>query len=131
MSAKTRSSGPRQARPDVLLVEDNEDGRESLRLLLTMLGFTVEAAADGEEGVRLGLELRPLAAVLDVGLPGMDGYEVARRLRAGLDGGVLLIAHTAWSGPEGRERAKAAGFDALLGKPADVREMARLLRKAA
>jgi CheY-like chemotaxis protein len=119
-----------EARPDVLLVEDNPDGRESLRMLLTILGFTVEAAADGEEGVRLGLELRPPAAVLDIGLPGIDGYEVARRLRAGLDGGVLLIAHTAWSGPEGRERARAAGFDALLGKPADVREMARLLRKA-
>jgi CheY-like chemotaxis protein len=130
MPGKTRTE-PREARPDVLLVEDNDDGRESLRLLLTMMGFRVEAAADGEEGLRLGLELRPCAAVLDIGLPGMDGYEVARRLRREMGAGVLLVAHTAWSGPEGRQRARAAGFDALLGKPADVKEMARLIRGAA
>jgi CheY-like chemotaxis protein len=130
MLAETRT-GPDAARPDVLLVEDNPDGRESLRLLLTLLGFTVESAGDGEEGLRMGLELRPPAAVLDIGLPGMNGYEVARRLRDEMNGDVLLIAHTGYSGPEGRERAKAAGFDALLAKPADVYELARLLRTAA
>jgi len=112
----------------VLIIEDNPDGRETLRLLLTLLGFQVEVAADGLEGLRKGLELRPQAAVVDIGLPLLDGYQVGRSLRHGLGGKVLLIAHTAYSGPAGRERAEQAGFNSLLGKPADIDELVRLLR---
>jgi len=114
----------------VLIVEDNPDGRETLRVLLTLLGFDVEVAADGLEGVRKGLELRPQAAVVDIGLPEMDGYQVGRSLRHALGRSVLLIAHTAYSGPSGRERAQQAGFDSLLSKPADIEELVRLLRGA-
>jgi len=113
----------------VLIVEDNPAGRESLRLVLELLGFQVEVAADGIEGVHKGLALRPASAVIDIGLPGLDGYEVARRLRLTLGPGVQLIAHTAYDSAESRERARQAGFDVLLGKPADLNVLIRLLRK--
>jgi len=112
----------------VLIVEDHPGGRESLRLLLELFGFRVEEAADGLEGVAKGLSLRPAAAVVDIGLPGLDGYEVARRLRSGLGEQALLIAHTAYDNPDSRRRASEAGFDTLLGKPADIGEMVRLLK---
>src|SRR5262249_18177761 len=92
--AGTPRRGGALSRPDVLVVEDNADGRESLRQLLGLLGLAVEVAADGPEGVAKGLELRPRAAVIDIGLPGLDGLAVARELRRALGGDVLLIAHT-------------------------------------
>jgi CheY-like chemotaxis protein len=110
-------------------VEDNDDGRESLRQLLTLLGMAVEVAVDGAEGVRLGLALRPRAAVIDIGLPVLDGFGVARELRRALGGGVLLIAHTAYA-DDCRRKAEEAGFDRLLPKPCDTDELARLLRDA-
>jgi CheY-like chemotaxis protein len=113
----------------VLIVEDHPDGRETLRLLLKLFGFHVEVAADGLEGVQKGLALHPAAAVVDIGLPEMDGYEVARRLRQALGPGLRLIAHTAYASPDSRERARQAGFDALLSKPADIDELLRLLRR--
>jgi len=113
----------------VLIVEDNAAGRESLRLVLELLGFRVEVAVDGIEGVHKGLALRPVSAVIDIGLPGLDGYEVARRLRLALGTGVQLIAHTAYDSADSRERARQAGFDVLLGKPADLNVLVRLLRK--
>jgi CheY-like chemotaxis protein len=112
----------------VLIVEDNPDGRETLKLLLTLYGCPVEVAADGVEGVQKGLALRPLAAVVDIGLPGLDGYEVAGQLRRALGNNILLIAHTAYDRPEDRERARRAGFDVLVGKPADPEELVKLLR---
>jgi len=112
----------------VLLVEDNPDGRETLRLLLTLYGCPVEVAADGVEGVHKGLALRPVAAVVDIGLPGLDGYEVAGQLRRALGGNILLIAHTAYDRPEDRERARLAGFDMLVAKPADPLELIQMLR---
>jgi len=111
----------------VLIVEDNPDGRESLLELLRLYGFRVEAAADGAEGVRQGLALRPFAAVLDVALPIYDGLRVARELRRAFGGDVLLIAHTAYSSLEFRERAEAAGFDHLLVKPCRIAELVVLL----
>ena len=119
----------RAAGRHVLVVEDHPDGRESLRLLLSLLGDRVTVAADGDEGVRLGLRLRPQAAVVDLHLPRLDGYQVARRLRAALGRGVVLIAHTAYGQPEDRERALAAGFDPWLSKPAEPRELVGLLHR--
>jgi CheY-like chemotaxis protein len=63
------------------------------------------------------------AALIDLGLPGLDGYEVARRIRAVLGPSIVLIAHTAYDGPEYRERTRAAGFDAHLVKPTDLQEL--------
>jgi CheY-like chemotaxis protein len=112
----------------VLIVEDNPDGRESLLTLLALYGFCVEAAADGAEGVTKGLALRPFAAVVDVGLPILDGFDVARELRRAFGGDVLLIAHTAYATADFRERAAEAGFDHLLAKPCETAELVRLLR---
>jgi CheY-like chemotaxis protein len=104
----------------VLLVEDNPDSRESLRFLLEALGHRVDTAADGLEGVKAGV-LRPHdVAVIDLGLPGLDGFEVARRLRAAVGSTVTLIAYTAYNESESRAGAEAAGFDAYLVKPRDL-----------
>ena len=80
MSWGTDAPAPRR----VLIVEDSPDGRAMLRLLLELYGFQVEEAADGRQGVEKALAWRPEAAVVDIGLPVLDGYEVARRLRAAL-----------------------------------------------
>src|SRR4051812_44203886 len=103
----------------VLLVEDNADSRVSLGLLLESWGLQVEVAGDGQEGLRKALDWRPEAAVVDIGLPLLDGYEVARRVRA-LDGEVVLIALTGYGSPEDRRLAFQAGFDAHKTKPADL-----------
>jgi len=106
-----------------LLVEDNPDGRESLRLLLSLLGHRVEAAATGTEGVRKALQNRPEVAVIDLSLPGMDGLQVARWLRATLGPSVVLVAHTADDDPETAEAVADAGYDAHLIKPAQLRDL--------
>ncbi len=111
----------------VLLVEDNPDSREMLRFLLGLWGHHVEAAADGAQGLAKALDWRPEVAVVDIGLPQLDGYEVARRVRAALDGGVRLIALTAYGSEEDRRRALAAGFDHHLTKPADLEGLRHLV----
>jgi CheY-like chemotaxis protein len=111
----------------VLVVEDNPDGREMLRALLAAWGHQVEAAADGAEGVRKAVAWRPEVAVVDIGLPKVDGYEVARRLRAALHGRVRLIALSGYGTPEDRAEALASGFDVHLTKPADPEVLCRLV----
>jgi len=111
----------------VLIIEDNLDGAESLRLLLEARGIRAYLAPDGPEGVRMGLELRPRAAVVDIGLPGFDGYEVCRRLRRALGPSAKLVAHTAYAGGDAPERAARAGFDTLLAKPSEPADLLRLL----
>jgi CheY-like chemotaxis protein len=111
----------------LLLVEDNPDGRDTLRLVLELSGFEVEVAEDGVAGLRLALSWRPDAAVVDIGLPLLDGYEVARRIRETLDGHIFLVALTGYGRDEDRRRAFQAGFDVHLTKPADLDELARLL----
>jgi CheY-like chemotaxis protein/anti-sigma regulatory factor (Ser/Thr protein kinase) len=102
----------------VLLVEDNDDARESLRLLLESLGHRVVAASDGAEGLAQARHDPPEVALIDLGLPGMDGYAVARALRASAAGKeITLIAVTGYGQPEDRQRSKEAGFDTHLVKP--------------
>ncbi len=108
----------------ILLIEDNPDGRESLRMLLSYLGHRVDVAADGVEGVRKALALHPDLALVDIGLPRLDGYQVARRIRAVLGGKVLLIAYTAYDSPDTEQRVIEAGFDAHLVKPIELSELA-------
>ena len=107
----------------VLVVEDNPDGRKSLCTFLGLLGHRVDAAADGEEGVEKGLTQQPEVAVIDIGLPRMDGYEVAERLRAAMGRNILLIAHTGYGQPEDVRRGTEAGFDAYFVKPANLQEL--------
>ncbi|HYO58815.1 hybrid sensor histidine kinase/response regulator, partial [Archangium sp.] len=119
------SEGPSTRR--VLLVEDNEDTREVLRELLEMWGHRVEVAEDGFKGVQLFPTLRPHVALVDLGLPGMDGFQVARRIRES-EGGkdVYLVALTGYSG-EHRTQAVEAGFNLHLVKPVKPDDLARLL----
>jgi PAS domain S-box-containing protein len=116
------------ARARVLIVEDNDDAREMLSQLLRLLGHEVHEATEGATAVRLALALKPDLVLVDVGLPGMDGYEVARRLRHAADGTPLrLVAVTGYGQPEDRARALAAGFDRHLVKPVDPAAIERLL----
>jgi CheY-like chemotaxis protein len=116
----------------VVVVEDNRDAADSLRVLLQLLGHQVEVAYTGPEGVDVALAQRPDVVVCDIGLPGFDGYEVARRLRQlpGL-GHVLLIAVTGYGSAQDLAACRAAGFDHHLLKPFDPTDLERLLRPLA
>jgi PAS domain S-box-containing protein len=108
---------PKRART-ILVIEDNDDARESLRLLLESLGHRVLAAVDGHQGVAQALEHRPEVLLVDLGLPGLDGYEVARAVRSTPGGkSAMLIAVTGYGQAEDRRRSREAGFDAHLVKP--------------
>ncbi len=112
----------------ILVVEDNEDGRESLRELLEIWGHRVAVAESGPEGVEMAFSLRPQVALVDIGLPGMDGNEVARQVRSILgDDEISLIAMTGYGQPEDRRRALQAGFDCYLVKPVDPAVLSQLL----
>jgi CheY-like chemotaxis protein len=111
----------------ILIVEDNADARDALRMLLELDGHTVEAAAEGTEALDLIHAKDPDIALVDIGLPGIDGYEVARRARARNGKRPLLIALTGYGQPEDRRRATEAGFDALLVKPVDPSALTDLM----
>ena len=118
VAARPDGSAPtRRAR--ILLVDDNADGRETLALALTALGHDVHTAADAFEALQMAPHCRPDVAVLDIGLPVMDGYELAVRMRA-LDGRpIRMIAVTGYGQPSDKSRARAAGFCAHFVKPVD------------
>jgi len=115
-------------RRHVLLVEDSVDNREMLQALLEMDGHRVDTAADGFEAVEQGVALRPDVAIIDIGLPGIDGYEVAQRLRASLGQGIRLVALTGYGQPEDRAKAKKAGFNVHLIKPVGLPELEAALQ---
>lgn len=119
--------GAEPTAPVVLLVEDNADAREALRALLELDGYGVEAAADGIKALEIVRARSPDIAVIDIGLPGVDGYEVARRIRELGVPQPTLIALTGYSQPEDRHRAKEAGFHTHLVKPVDPAELTRVL----
>jgi signal transduction histidine kinase/ActR/RegA family two-component response regulator len=115
----------------VLLVEDNEDTREVMRRVLELAGHRVTEAADGAAAVEAARRFRPDAAVVDIGIPGLDGYAVARQLRAAAETkGMLLVAVTGYGMPEDRQRSSEAGFDVHLVKPVDVEALTALLAGA-
>ncbi len=119
---------PGGVRSRVLVIEDNHDAAESLRVLLEILGHEVRVAFTGREGVKEALDWAPDVVLSDIGLPELDGYEVARRLRreARFEN-VLFVALTGYNAEEDRRRSRDAGFDHHLAKPADVRELQRVL----
>jgi CheY-like chemotaxis protein len=92
------------------------------------LGHDVDAVGDGLRGVARALEEHPDIMLVDIGLPGLDGYEVARRVRGALGAGVKLVAVTGYGQPEDRRRAIAAGFDQHLTKPVDYDTLGRVFR---
>jgi CheY-like chemotaxis protein len=105
----------------IVVVEDNDDSRELVSALLRMKGHQVDAAVDGPSGVDCIMRVNPDVALVDVGLPGFDGTEVARRVRRSQgEAHPLLIALTGYGSEEDRRRAIEAGFDAFLVKPFDI-----------
>jgi PAS domain S-box-containing protein len=111
----------------LLIVEDNADARRSLRALLEQDGYRVDEAADGEDGLARAEATRPRVVLVDIGLPGMDGYEVARRIRAARGAAPILVAITGYGQAEDRRRALDAGFDAHLTKPVSPEQLADIL----
>jgi len=115
----------------IVLVEDDDNVRKALRRILELDGHRVEVASDGAEGVELLLATVPDVAFIDIRLPGIDGHEVARRIRARLGARVLLVALTAQGREQDRRRARWAGFDAHLVKPVSYEDLTRVLDRAA
>jgi signal transduction histidine kinase/ActR/RegA family two-component response regulator len=114
----------------ILVADDNRDAADSLALLLEMNGHEVAVAHSGEEALRIARQQLPHAMILDIGMPDVTGYEVARRVRAESWGGeVLLIAATGWGQKEDKDQASAAGFDRHMTKPADPDAIEGLLQE--
>jgi CheY-like chemotaxis protein/two-component sensor histidine kinase len=119
---------PRAPRRRILIVDDNEDGADSLALLLELRGHETAIARDGLEALDTAERFRPDAVLLDIGLPKLNGYEVCRRIREkpwGRD--VVLVAVTGWGQDEHRQRSREAGFDTHMVKPVDQTALAKLL----
>jgi two-component system CheB/CheR fusion protein len=122
-SDTARSAPPAVGSPSsrrVLVVDDNLDAAEMLGMLLSLDGHDVRTASNGPEAIAVAQQFRPQVALLDIGLPGMSGYELAGRLRAAAGpAGLVLVAVTGWGQEEDRRRSRDAGFDDHLTKPVD------------
>jgi DNA-binding response OmpR family regulator len=126
MSAQTQ---PKQ-RSRILVVDDNYDAAESLAMMLDVMGYEVRTAHDGLEAVRAADEFHPAVALLDIGLPHVSGYDVARHIRKSLGSDVLLVAITGWGTAEDVRRSMDAGFDHHFTKPADPDRLKKILLTA-
>lgn len=126
-SAETSGSTPRAL--DILVVDDNRDSASTLAMLLTIRGHRVRTAYDGPEALRMLSNYRPRLILLDLGLPGMSGYEVAHRVRESTElRDVTLAALTGWGQAEDRRRTREAGFEYHLVKPAEPDELDQIVR---
>jgi CheY-like chemotaxis protein len=129
----TASTTPAQAGTTckVLIIEDNADSRRMLERILKLDGYEVHTAENGDQGLQEILRLRPRFALVDIGLPGLDGYQVARKVRETLSPDeVFLIALTGYGRPKDRQAVKEAGFDEHLIKPLNPDELARVMQKS-
>jgi DNA-binding response OmpR family regulator len=113
----------------VLVVDDNEDAADSLAMLLSVRGDAVRTAYDGEQALEAEHDFRPGIVLLDIGLPKLSGYEVARRIRAERGSDVLIVAITGWGQAEDRDRARDAGFDHHFTKPVDFDRLIALIER--
>ena len=122
------TSVPKASRRRILVADDNRESADSLGLMLELMGNEVHIARDGDEAVRLAEVVHPEVAVLDIGMPRVNGYEAARSIRAYPWGRqVLLIALTGWGQQSDKQRSEEAGFDHHLVKPVDPAQLERLL----
>ena len=128
VTAPTTPQSVTQSRRRVLVVDDNADSAASLGMLLKILSMDVKLANDGWTALATIESFRPDVVLLDLGMPGMDGFEVARRVRERSEfDGIVLIALTGWGQPDDRDRTQAAGFQHHLVKPADIAALRLLL----
>jgi signal transduction histidine kinase/DNA-binding response OmpR family regulator len=130
VSMATSDATPATVAPrHILVVEDDPDALQTLRIMLQFDGHRVDVAADGDRAIALAVVGRPEVVLLDIGLPGIDGYEVAARLRQALGPQVLLVALTGYGRHEDQLRALAAGCDAHLLKPVDRELLRRVIAR--
>ncbi len=116
-----RLAVPKAGAPRVLIVDDNEDGAEMLSIILSQKGYDTRVAHDAPGALEIAAQFKPATAFIDIGLPVMDGYELAERLRAEPSlSGIRLIALTGYGQESDRQRGRAAGFDEHLVKPVDI-----------
>jgi PAS domain S-box-containing protein len=128
LSPGTAERAPRAGAPrSILVVDDNDDVRKSLCRLLGLHGYQAIGAGDGPSALKIAEDLRPLVVLVDIGLPGMDGYEFARQLRRAQPTGPRLVAITGYGQPSDRARSREAGFAAHLVKPVDIDTLLPLL----
>ena len=116
------------AKRRILVVDDNKDSADSLSMMLGIMGMEVRTAYDGLEAVEMAAAFNPDVALLDIGLPKLNGYEAARRIREqpwGKD--MVLVAVTGWGQEEDRRRSQEAGFNAHLVKPVDPAALQQML----
>lgn len=111
----------------ILVVDDNKDIADLMHMALRIKGFDVEKAFDGTQGLKKAFDFRPQVALLDIGLPDISGYELAKQLKQSFPK-ILLIAHSGWGQAKDRERAREAGFDHHLIKPAGIQQIVELLK---
>jgi CheY-like chemotaxis protein len=128
-----RPSAPQPARAALrlVLVEDSPDICDALGDLLRVEGHEVEIASDGVKGAELIARVHPDLALVDIGLPGLNGYQVAERVRSEVGGTVRMVALTGYGQPEDAARALSAGFDGHMKKPLDLNALSRLLNDVA
>ena len=124
-SVEAPADAPRRR---ILVVEDNADNREMMRMLLEASGHEIHEAADGVLGVEMAVQLEPDTVLIDIGLPGIDGYEVARQIRSKLRDRSRLIALSGYGREKDRQQAFQAGFDDHLLKPVDPARLLAVLR---
>ena len=116
--------------PKILVVEDNQDNREMVVKVLKFNGYQVIEAVDGEEAIEKAKTEAPALILLDIYLPKMDGYEVAKRLKGDTNlRGIPVIALTAHAMKGNREQALAAGCDGYISKPIDIRELPKQIEQ--
>jgi CheY-like chemotaxis protein/anti-sigma regulatory factor (Ser/Thr protein kinase) len=122
--AGTRSSDAATSAHRVVVADDNKDAADTTAMMLRTLGHEVRACYDGYEALEAGASFRPDTMLLDIGMPGLSGYELARRIRSEAWGAkVKLIAVTGWGQAEDRQRSMEAGFDRHLVKPVQLRDL--------
>lgn len=114
----------------ILIVDDNIDSAEMIAILLTIIGHNCMTAKRGIEALTIAASFRPEIVILDIGLPDVSGYEVARQLREILDGGFYMAALTGWAQQKDIDKAYEVGFDLHVTKPADVRKIHEIMRRA-
>jgi CheY-like chemotaxis protein len=129
-TAPTNAVEPPARRLRILVVDDNADSAESLAMVLNLAGHEARTAHSGVAALKLARDFQPEAVLLDIGLPTMDGYEVARQIRASYGARpVTVIAMTGYGSEEDRRKSREAGFDIHLVKPLDLASLSRTLQE--